>query len=500
MQSNCPILTILIFLPLVGSIPVMLLRRREELCKWMALAVSALELALAGWLYSLASVSQSANSTVPGFSIFQDLPWIERFGVRYTLGLDGISALLALLTAFIMCIAVLISRRAVTKQVALYHALLLVMTTGIMGVFLALDLFLFYLFWEVMLIPMLLIIGIWGQGRPVYSAVKFFIYTMFGSLLMLLAIIGLYLKHGGQTGHYTFALHELLHTAIDPNLAFWLFGAFLLAFAIKVPVFPLHNWLPDAYTDAPPAGSLILAALLAKTGAYGLIRFAYPLFPAAASVFTPVLLTLAVAGILYGSWIAYAQQDMKRLVAYSSFGHMGFIVLGIAAWTPVSLSGSVIQMVNHGITTGGLFVMLAMLEERAGTNDINAYGGLWGKIPRFSVFLLLFALASVGLPGLNNFVGEFLVLVGVFRAYPWAAVPAFMGIVLVLVYMLRMVQKVLFVREAGTLELCDVSLREGFVLSAFAVIIIFLGVYPAPLLDLVNAPIRLLTSGAGGLP
>lgn len=500
MQGNCLVLTILVFLPLAGGIAAMLLSRREDLCKWLALTVSAAELALAAWLYSLAPVSQPAGSVLSGFFITQDLPWIERFGIRYTLGLDGISALLVLLTAFIMCVAVLISRKSVKTNVAFYYSLLLVMTTGIMGVFLALDMFLFYLFWEVMLIPMLLIIGIWGQGRRIYSTVKFFIYTMFGSLLMLLAIIGLYLKHGGQTGQYSFALHDLIHTAIDPSVAVWLFGAFLLAFAIKVPIFPFHNWLPDAYTDAPPAGSLILAALLAKTGAYGLIRFAYPLFPAAAQLLTPTLLALALTGILYGSWIAYAQQDMKRLVAYSSFGHMGFIVLGIAAWTPVSLSGSVIQMVNHGITTGGLFVMLGMLEERSGVNDIDSFGGLWSRVPRFSAFLLLFALATVGLPGLNNFVGEFLILAGVFRVSPWAAVPAFAGIVLVLAYMLRMVQKVLFVTESGHLEISDISFREGLVLSAFAVIIVFLGIYPAPLLDLVNTPVRLLTSGAGGLP
>ncbi len=500
MQSNCPILTILVFLPLAGSIPVMFLRQREELCKGLSLAVSAIELALAAWAYSNSPVVPPASAAMPGFYMFQDISWIERFGVRYTLGLDGISALLVLLTAFIMCVAALISRKSVRRHVALYHALLLAMTTGIMGVFLALDLFLFYLFWEVMLIPMLLIIGIWGQGRRVYSAVKFFIYTMFGSLLMLLAIIGLYLKHGGQTGHYTFALNELIHTVIEPSVAMWLFCAFLLAFFIKVPVFPFHNWLPDAYADAPPAGSLILAALLAKTGAYALIRFAHPLFPSAAQALTPVLLALALACILYGSWIAYAQQDMKRLVAYSSFGHMGFIVLGIAVWTSVSLSGSVIQMVNHGITTGALFIMLGMLEERSCVNDIDAFGGLWGKVPRFSAFLFLFALATVGLPGLNNFVGEFLIVAGVFRAVPWAAVPAFVGIVLVLIYMLRMVQKVLFVREARALEISDITLREGFLLSVFAALIIFLGVYPAPLLDLVNTPIRLLTGGPGGLP
>jgi NADH-quinone oxidoreductase subunit M len=495
-QSNFT-LTILIFLPILGSVLTLLLWRRDAWCRMPALVVSALELGLAGWLYVAAPVTPTGASTLPGFFLFQDFPWIKRFGIRYTLGLDGISMLMALLTAFIIFVAVLISWKAVTKHVAAYYALILLMTTGVMGVFLALDLFLFYLFWEVMLLPMFLLIGIWGQGRPVYSSIKFFVFTLAGSLLMLLAVIGLYLIHGGQTGQYTFALAALLHTTVAPATAIWLFGAFLLAFAIKVPVFPVHAWLPDAYTDASTAGSLILAAVLAKTGAYGLIRFAYPLFPSAASLFTPVLLTLAVVSILYGSWIAYAQQDMKRLVAYSSFGHMGFIVLGIAAWTPVSLSGSVIQMVNHGVTTGCLFILLGMLEERTYTSNVDAFGGLWGKVPYFSAFFFLVALASVGLPGLNNFVGEFLVLVGVFRAYPWTAFLAFCGVVPVLIYMLRMVQKLLFMRERSPLDLSDISLREGFILSIFAFIIVFLGVYPAPLLDLIRTPIHLLT---GGMP
>jgi NADH-quinone oxidoreductase subunit M len=490
-------LTILIFLPMLGSVLTLLLWRRDAWCRMLTLAVSALELGLAGWLYVAAPVTPTGASTLPGFFLFQDFTWIERFGIRYTLGLDGISMLMVMLTAFIIFAAVLISWKAVKKHVAAYYALILLITTGVMGVFLALDLFLFYLFWEVMLLPMFLLIGIWGQGRPVYSSVKFFIFTLAGSLLMLLAVIGLYLIHGGQTGQYTFAFAALLHTAVAPATAIWLFGAFLLAFAIKVPIFPVHAWLPDAYTDASAAGSLILAAVLAKTGAYGLIRFAYPLFPAAASLFTPILLALAVVSILYGSWIAYAQQDMKRLVAYSSFGHMGFIVLGIAAWTPVSLSGSVIQMVNHGVTTGCLFILLGMLEERAHTSDVDAFGGLWGKTPYFSAFFFLVALASVGLPGLNNFVGEFLVLVGVFRAHPWPAFLAFCGVVPVLIYMLRVVQKVLFTQEKSPLGLSDISLREGFILSIFAFIIVFLGVYPAPLLDLVRTPIHLLT---GGMP
>ncbi len=475
----------------------LLLRNRDHWCRMLGLAVSGLELGLTGWLCAMAPIDPAGNSFRPGFFIYQDLPWIEQFGIRYTLGLDGISMLLVLLTAFIIFIAVLVSRQPVAKHLAFYYALILLIETGIMGVFLSLDLFLFYLFWEVMLIPIFFLISLWGRGRPVYSALKFFIFTLAGSLLMLLAIIALYLIHGDQTGRYTFALVELLHTALEPAAAAWLFGAFLLAFAIKIPIFPVHIWLPDTYADAPVAGSLILAALLAKTGAYGLIRFAYPLFPSALPLFTPLLLALAVAGIIYASWIAYSQGDLKRVVAYSSFGHMGFIVLGIAAWTPLSLSGSVLQMVNHGITTGCLFVLVGMLEERMQSTDVDAFGGIWGRAPYFSVFFLLVSLASLGLPGLNNFVGELLILIGVYRVSPWMATLAFSGVVPILVYTLRMVQKVLFEQGGRAEEMRDISLREGFTLSLFAIIIVFLGVYPAPLLDLIRVPVQLLV---GGMP
>jgi NADH-quinone oxidoreductase subunit M len=351
-----------------------------------------------------------------------------------------------------------------------------------------------------MLIPMFLLIGIWGHGRRIYSAVKFFLYTLAGSLLMLLAIIGLYLFHGAASGSYTFALPALLHTPVTPATGLWLFAAFLLAFAIKVPVFPLHTWLPDAHTDAPTAGSVILAALLLKTGAYGLIRIGVPLFPEAARTLTPLLYALGVIGVIYGSWVAFAQTDMKRLVAYSSVGHMGFVVLGIAAWTPVSLSGSVIQMVNHGVTTGALFALVGILDERAHTREISAFGGLWGKIPVYSFFFFLFSLASLGLPGLNNFVGEFLVLTGVFRVSPIAACLAFAGIVVTLIYTLRLMQEVLFVTERTQLPLVDLSPREGMVLVVLALAVISLGVYPAPLLDLVREPVALLTAVTGGTP
>ncbi len=494
------LLTVLIFLPLAGCLLLVPVWNRPHLSRPLALGVAFLELALAGWLYAAAPPAAPGGTPLPGFFLWADHPWIGRFGIRYTLGLDGLSLAMVLLTAFITAVAMVVSWRAITERVTLHYFLILFMETGIMGVFLSLDLFLFYLFWEVMLIPMFLLIGIWGHGRRIYSAVKFFLYTLAGSLLMLLAIIGLYLIHGAASGVDTFALPALVHTPIAPATALWLFAAFLLAFAIKVPVFPLHTWLPDAHTDAPTAGSVILAALLLKTGAYGLIRIGIPVFPEAARTLTPLLYALGVIGIVYGSWVAFAQTDMKRLVAYSSVGHMGFVVLGIAAWTPVSVSGSVIQMVNHGITTGALFALVGILDERAHTREIAAFGGLWGQVPLYAFFFFLFSLASLGLPGLNNFVGEFLVLTGVFRASPTAACLAFTGIVVTLVYMLRLMQEVLFVTERSPMPLADLTPREGAVLAVLALVAITLGVYPAPLLDLVREPVALLTAATGGTP
>jgi NADH-quinone oxidoreductase subunit M len=494
------LLTTLVFLPLAGSLMLIPLWKRENLVKPVALGIALLELALAAWVYATAQTGNATPGALPGFFLWEDAAWIERFGIRYTLGMDGISLLMALLTAFITVIAMLVSWRSIKERPGLHYLLILVMATGIMGVFLSLDLFLFYLFWEVMLIPMFFLIGIWGHGRRIYSAVKFFLFTLAGSLLMLLAIIGLYLIHGAQSGSYSFALAALLHTHVAPQLASWLFAAFLFAFAIKVPLFPLHTWLPDAHTDAPTAGSVILAGLLLKTGAYGLIRFGYPLFPEAARSFTPLLYALALIGIVYGSWVAYAQTDMKRLVAYSSVGHMGFVALGIAAWTPLALSGAVLQMVNHGVTTGALFALVGMLDERTDTREIADYGGLWGKVPQLSFFFLLFAMASAGLPGLNNFVGEFLVLTGTFRVAPIVVAIAFPGIVVTLVYTVRLVQKLLFVEERKPLPLADLSWREGGLLAVLALIAIYIGVHPAPLLELIKVPVQLLIPGMGGAP
>ncbi len=493
--DNLPILTILVFLPLAGCLLLLPAWKHPVVARPIAITVALAELALAAWFYASWRELAALTAKLPGYLLLEDAPWIEAFGIRYTLGLDGISLLMVMLTAFSFCVAVLVSWRAVGEKVALFMTLLLVMETGIMGVFLALDLALFYLFWEVMLIPMFFLIGIWGHGRRIYSTIKFFLFTLAGSLLMLLAIIALHLIHAKQTGIATFALPELIRTQLPPEIQLWLYGAFFLAFIIKFPLFPVHTWLPDAHTDAPTAGSVILAGLLLKTGSYGLIRFGYPLFPQAAQQLTPLFYALALTGIVYASLVAYAQEDMKRLIAYSSIGHMGFVAIGIGAWQPVALSGSIIQMANHGVTTGALFCMVGMLDERAHTRQIASFGGLWGKIPLWSFFFLFFSLASVGLPGLNNFVGEFLVLAGTFKVAPLVAGLAFSGIVLTLIYMVRLVQEVCFQGERQPLELTDLNQRELCLLAVLALINVWMGVHPAPLLELIHLPVQLLTGG-----
>ena len=494
-MENYPILTILVFLPLVGCACLLPVWNCSRSARLIALGFALAELALLVWLLAAGPGLPAAPGAPAGYFLWEEAAWIERFDVRYQLGMDGISLLLAALTAFTTVVAMAVSWRGIFERVALHYCLILLMESGIMGVFLSQDLVLFYLFWELMLIPMFFLIGIWGHGRRIYSAVKFFLYTLAGSLLMLLAIVGVYLLHGDATDIYSFALPLLVKSPVTHSAAPWLYGAFLLAFAIKFPLFPLHTWLPDAHTDAPTAGSVILAALLLKTGAYGLVRFGYPLFPEAARAFAPFLCVLAIVGILYASWIAYAQEDMKRMVAYSSVGHMGFVAVGIASWSPVALSGSILQMVNHGFTTAALFALVGMLDERAHSRQVAAYGGLWGRVPMLSFFFLFFAMASAGLPGLNNFVGEFLILVGTFRVSPLTAVIAFLGIVLPLVYTLRLVQEVLFQTERQPLLLPDLSLREGAVLAALALVDLYIGIHPEPLLAMIKTPVSLLVGG-----
>jgi NADH-quinone oxidoreductase subunit M len=495
-MTALPLLSILVFLPLAGCLLLLPVWNSRAAVRSITLGAALIELALTAWLFASWQGLAAVPTRLAGYLLLEDAAWIPAFGIRYTLGLDGISLLMVMLTAFTFCVALAVSWNSVPEKTGLYLTLLLIMESGIMGVFLSLDLALFYLFWEVMLIPMFFMIGVWGHGRRIYSTVKFFLFTMSGSLLMLLAIVALHLIHARQTGVATFGLHELLWTQLAPATQLWLFGAFFLAFAIKFPLFPLHTWLPDAHTDAPTAGSVILAGLLLKTGSYGLIRFGYPLFPQAAQTLTPLLYALAVIGIIYASLVAFAQEDMKRLIAYSSIGHMGFVAIGIAAWQPVALSGSIIQMANHGVTTGALFCLVGMLDERAHTREIRAFGGLWGKIPRYSFFFLFFSLATVGLPGLNNFVGEFLILAGVMKTAPLVAALAFTGIVLTLIYTLRLVQELLFQEERQPLPLADLDLREMTLLSVLALLCLWMGVHPAPLLDLIHLPVQLLTWGA----
>jgi NADH-quinone oxidoreductase subunit M len=484
------LLSIIVFLPLAGGIGVLFLRRNPEACRWLSLGVALADLALIKVVYLTAPAAPSGG----GFLLIEDHPWIEALGVRYSLTLDGISLLLTALAAFLGVLSILVSWKQIQERVALFHFFLLFMLTAVMGVFLATDLLLFYLFWELQLIPMLFLIGIWGHSKRIYATVKFVMFSMAGSPLMLIAILGLYLIHGAQTGHYTFALASLTGTPLSAWVEVFLYSAFLLAFAIKIPLFPVHTWLPDAHTEAPTAGSVILAGLLLKTGAYAVLRFAFPLFPRAAAESFPVLVAVGLTGIFYAAWIALAQKDMKRLVAYSSIAHMGLIVFGLALWNAITVSGAVLQMFNHGITTSALFIMVGMLDERTGTRQLADLGGIWKRMPVFSAFFLLFCMSTIGLPGLNNFVGEILILAGAFKARPAAAVLGFVGIVFGLIYGLRLVQDTLFGQPAKVHDLWDITGREAAILIPLALAMLFVGLYPGPVLDLLQAPVQDLLS------
>lgn len=494
-----PWLALLVFLPLAGALLCVLRGRNPVDVRALALATSLVLLGLSIWL--LVRFPQGGE----GWLIREDYAWIPRFGIRFTLGLDGLSLLMVLLTSFLQVVAVLISW-PVKRFGALFFALLLILEAGLMGVFLALDLVLFYLFWEVMLIPMFFMIGIWGHTRRIYASVKFFIYTLGGSLLMLLAMIALFLIHRAQTGVASFALSDLAHTQLTTGQGWLLFAGFMLAFAIKTPLLPVHTWLPDAHTEAPVAGSVDLAGLLLKTGVYGLLRVAFPLFPEQTRAFLPVLAVVAVAGIFYGAWIAVAQKDAKRLIAYSSVAHVGYVVLGLTAWNALALSGSILQMVNHGITTGALFCLVGMINRRTEHRTLDRLGGLWARMPVLSAFFLFFALASMGLPGLNNFTGEILILLGTFKTRPVMTILGAAGVVLAAAYMLRLVREVLWGPPLGEETWPDMTPLEGLVLVPMAILVLWLGLYPATFLDPLQGTLQVLLHHAplmalqGGLP
>ncbi len=486
-----PILSVIIFWPILGSFVVLAVHRNPRLVRWLSLGISLVEL---GLVASLFFFDLQPHTTPQGtWLLLEDYAWIPWLGARYSLGLDGISLLLVLLVAFINIFSVLISWKAIDFKVGSFFFWLLFLEGTLAGLFLAADLLLFYLCWEIQIIPMFFLVGIWGHENRIHAAVKFLLYTLSGSLFMLIALIALYVMHGHQTGVYTFSVYQLMqHGSLGTTTEILLFGAFLLAFGIKVPLIPVHTWLPDTHTEAPTAGSVDLAGLLLKTGVYALFRFAMPLFPYATQLFIPVLLVLGVGGLFYAAWIALAQTDLKRLVAYSSISHMALIVIGIAIWNVTTLSGSLLQMINHGLSTSALFIMVGMLDERTHSRDFAVMGGIWGKMPVFSAFFLLFALSAMGLPGLNNFVGEVLILVGAFKVKPVIAILSFIGIVFGVIYILRMVQDCLFGQPRAEHVFWDLDFRETVMLAALALAVLFIGLHPGPVLHLLEQPIQMM--------
>jgi NADH-quinone oxidoreductase subunit M len=473
----------LIVVPLIGGLLAALLsRRRPGAARRTALAALLLDLllALAGaWLGSMARMSPEAGPWLLAVQI----PWIPSLGISFHLAADGLSVVLILLTLFLGLIAVACSWREIGERTGFFFFNLLWVLAGILGVFLALDLFLFYFFWELMMVPMFFLIILWGHENRIYAAIKFFLFTQLAGLLMLAAIIGLYFVHGRATGVYTFDYPALLGTRMPAGTGMALMLGFFAAFAVKLPAFPVHVWLPDAHTEAPTAGSVVLAGLLLKTGAYGLLRFVVPLFPEAAKQFAPWAMALAVAGILYGALLAFSQTDLKRLVAYTSVSHMGFVLLAVFAWNELALQGALIQIICHGLSTGALFVIVGMLQERMHTRDLSRMGGLWDQAPRLGGFAMLFALASLGLPGLGNFVGEFLILVGVFPQAPILTTLAAAGLVAASIYSLWIVQQAFHGKPREQWQIRDLSGREGAILGVLTAAILWLGVYPQPVIE-----------------
>lgn len=454
----------------------------------IALVVLGLDLILI-ILYLFQPIS-SGNNWLIDFKV----DWIPVFGISFHLALDGLSLLMLMLTIFLGILSVIISWKEIHEKVGFFHFNLLLILAGIVGVFLSLDLFLFYFFWELMLVPMYFLIGIWGHENRIKASYKFFLYTQASGLLMFISILAIYFVHGNSTGLYTFDYVQLLGTDMSSSTAFLIMSGFLAAFLVKLPVVPFHNWLPDAHTEAPTAGSLILAALLLKTGAYGLLRFIVPLFPSVSVTFAPIGMLLGIAGILYGAKLAFAQTDLKRLVAYTSVSHMGFVILGVFSFNELAYQGVVMQMIAHGISTGALFIMAGQLSERIHTRDINKMGGLWEKVPVMGAIGLIFSMASLGLPGLGNFIAELLILIGAFKANVWMSCLASLGLIAATIYSLRIVQKVFFGDKNIDWKINDLSIREKIVSASLVIIIVGLGLFPQPVFDIAK-PALLKTLG-----
>ncbi len=483
-------LSIILFTPLAGALLLLLINKQNESAiRWVANIV-----AFIGFLVSV-PLWFWFRPQGPDFQFVERAPWIPSVGAEYFLGIDGLSTLLILLTTMMGSISVLSSWNAITERVKEYYIFLLVLQTGMLGAFMSLDFLLFFLFWEVMLVPMYFLIGIWGSANRLYSAIKFFLYTLVGSVIMLLGILALYFAYHNDPanlGAYSFDITRYQKYAFAANLQWWVFLAFFLGFAIKVPMFPFHTWLPDAHTDAPTAGSVILAAVLLKMGTYGFLRFSLPILPEASRQFVPMMVLLSIIGIVYGALVALAQKDWKRLVAYSSVSHMAMVMLGMFALNPVGITGSIIQQLNHGISTGALFLLVGIVYERRHTREISEYGGLSKVMPVYAAVFLIMTMSSIGLPTLNGFIGEFLILQGVFVASKvWAAFAA-SGVVLGAAYMLYLYQRTMFgkVENPKNERLLDLSHREFATFAPLLILAVWIGIYPAPFLHRVETSVQ----------
>ncbi len=481
-------LTGLIFVPTLGAFGVLL--QGDDDSVWRsAFIYSLIPLAMSLYLFALFDPARASYQFVERHA------WIPQFGISYHLGIDGISLFLVILTTLLTTLSILYSGGGdIEVRPREFCFMMLILETGLLGALLAVDLFLFYVFWEVMLVPMYLLIGIWGHGRKIYATFKFVLFTMLGSLLMLVAILYLAGAARAQLGHLTFDLPDLYRVSLPPTVARWLFAAFALAFAIKVPMWPVHTWLPDAHTEAPTAGSVILAGIMLKMGAYGFVRFAIPLFPEVAIQAAPLFLALAVIGIVYGALVAMVQPNLKRLIAYSSVSHLGFVMLGVFAFDPQGLQGALYQMLNHGVSTGALFLLVGMIYLRRHTFEITEFGGLWNSVPMYAAVFMVVMLSSIGLPGLNGFVGEFLILLGAFLHSERVAWVAVSGLVLGALYMMWAYERVMWgpITKSINATLKDLTAREIAVIAPLIALILLMGLYPRPLLDRMEPSVNLL--------
>jgi NADH-quinone oxidoreductase subunit M len=480
-------LSLILFTPLIGALLLLLVpKENPSAIRWIAniTATIGFVLSIPLWFWF--------NPQGAAFQFVERAPWIPSVGAEYFLGVDGLSTLLILLTTLMGCIAILSSWTAITERVKEYYIFLLILQTGMLGAFMSLDFLLFFLFWEVMLVPMYFLIGIWGSANRLYSAIKFFLYTLVGSVIMLLGILALYFYAHSVTGVYSFDVTAFHQLNVPFNLQWWIFLAFFLGFAVKVPMFPFHTWLPDAHTDAPTAGSVILAAVMLKMGTYGFLRFSLPILPDATRAFVPMMVTLSIIGIIYGALVALAQKDWKRLVAYSSVSHMGMVMLGMFALNPVGLTGSIVQQLNHGISTGALFLIVGIVYERRHTRELSEYGGLSKVMPVYAAVFLIMTMSSIGLPALNGFIGELLILQGTFVANKVWALCAGAGVVLGAAYMLYLFQRTMFgkVENPKNEHLLDLSHREFATFAPLLILAFWMGLYPAPFLRRLDTSVQ----------